>query len=109
MVRVIVEADTLFLYGDGTGMHITHSRFENLLSGAIISESSRRAEQLRYWMKGSAFRADFICPPDFDCIAGPHWLGIMGDDGVRMVYFIGADAQLHYERTLICISCRETD
>ena len=108
LITVIVEADTLVLHGDGTGVHISVSRIEDRGTGAITSESARRAEPIRYWMRGTAYRADFLCPPNADCIGGPHWLGIMAADGIRMAYFAGGTAPLWYERTRICISCKET-
>jgi hypothetical protein len=69
----------------------------------------RWASPIGYSLRGTGFQATSLCPPNADCIAGPHWLGFMDEDGLEIVYYIGGTGPLEYERLPICMSCKETD
>lgn len=96
VLRVI--ADTLRLYGDGTGVRITVVDITSEVTIDGTEPRHRWEEGFSYRVTVGRFEAEFPCPPNASCIAPPHLVGTLGDAGPILTFAVGWRVPLAYSR-----------
>lgn len=79
VVRVI--ADTIRLYGNGTGVRARVTETTSDVTLDVVEPRPRSPESFVYRITGDRFEADFPCPPEASCVAPPHLVGTLSDAG----------------------------
>lgn len=79
-VRVI--SDTIRLHANGTGLIAGVRDFLPLHEGLPPQPPVHQRTRIRYAASGDALEINFECPPDADCVPGPHLIAHIGLDGL---------------------------
>ena len=79
---LFMVSQRIVLGDNGRGVIMTTSRTEDPVTpqGADISYS----RQVGYVVRGSRVELTIICPPEADCIAGPHYIGERVSSGLAL-------------------------
>jgi hypothetical protein len=100
-VRVVAIADTIVLRDDGTGVRMSVGDYYEMIGGvptAAPPNRVRSSTELTWSSALGRFQATFYCPPNADCIAGPHMLGTFRDDGLVLDTDLGREGPASYDR-----------
>src|SRR5688500_10233723 len=94
-----VTADTLRLRDDGTGRY-TSVRVIQQLGGPSAEIPTQLDSDLGFEIVGSRIDITFRCPPNANCIDGPHLVAHHNDGGLIIGTSMVADAPLRYRRVM---------
>jgi hypothetical protein len=98
---VIVVADTIVLRDDGTGVRTSVSDSYEMIDGVPSGAEPNRVRSstsITWSTVLGLFEAAFVCPPNANCIAGPHIIGRFSDDGLVLERDLGRQGPARYRR-----------
>jgi hypothetical protein len=91
-----VHADTIRLGADGRGMEV--SVVETTFAGGARHGPQRTETQLGYRIVGGRVEISYACPPNANCVAGPHLIARYRDGALDVVYGFGDRAPVVFAR-----------
>ena len=87
-----IVADTIALQGGGGGLRRT------VYEKGTPSDREAVETDFSYTLQGASIAIYFSCPPNADCIAGPHLSGTMTDATLNITNALGGLVPLAYRR-----------
>jgi hypothetical protein len=97
-VTIRVIADTLRLRPDGTGTMSGVQVAEPRQEGMAPATPAWWTGQLRFRIVEGDVEVTMICPPDANCVPGPHLTARRLDSGLRVDYALGGRVPRVYAR-----------
>lgn len=81
---VTILADTLRLHSDRRGEGITVQREERHYQGGLEISTNKLQRTFGFTLKDRRIEIHFPCPPNANCIAGPHLVGHPTGEGLEL-------------------------
>ena len=88
-VRVQVLADTIRLRADGTGTLASLEVTESLVTAAAPPAPRLSHSEVFFRVNGHRIEITHYCPPNANCVAGPHLIAVPTDDGLTVEWVAG--------------------
>ncbi len=95
-----VTADTLRLRDDGTGRYTSVRVIQPLGDGLPAEIPTQLDSDLAFEIVGMRIDITFHCPPNANCIPGPHLIAHRNDGGLIIGTSMVADAPLRSRRVM---------
>jgi hypothetical protein len=92
--QVVVISSRLTLHPDRRGEEDGRSRFPQEGGDIIVDVSS----EFGYQLDGNEIRITYDCPDLASCIAGPHLIGRLSDDGIVFEVALGRTPRVYRRR-----------
>ena len=82
--QIRVYADTILLAGDGTGSRSAITEFIPTIPGIPNDGPGSSGSPLHYRVGIDRVEISFDCPPNANCVAGPHLVGELREQGLEL-------------------------